>query len=216
MLKQLVWLLALALAACGQSSNQNGHPRPQQAGEPLDPITTARRIAAVRGNAAVGNQAGVQREMDALQDDFRRSIKLADPARRIDREAARAAARSIEGVRSVVWIDHENLLAIVERNELRSQATIDAICLALEPLGDTLGVVVNLQSGAARTGDELEILSRNCQLAPGDRAFLQRNRQIDVVSPEVRKQHRASQTSSRNAGSADEAIDVLRDDTPEM
>lgn len=182
----------------------------------MNPIATASRIAAARANAAVGNQAGVKREMEAFNEDFRKSIKLADPGRRVDREAARAAARSIDGVRSVVWVDHENLLAIVEANELRSQATIDSICMALEPLGDTLGVVVNLQSGAARTGDELEVLSRNCQLAPGDRAMLQRNRQIDVIAPEVRRQHRANQRDSGDQASADAAIDVLKDSTPEM
>jgi dUTP pyrophosphatase len=107
-----------------------------------------------------------------MQEDFRRSIKLPDPARRIDHEAARWAARQVPGVRSVVWVDQENLLAMVDRNDLRSQQTIDDICMQLEPLGDTLGVVVNLQSAVARTGDELEILSRNCQLAPGGRAVL--------------------------------------------
>lgn len=207
---------AVLLTACSQTPLNGDANRPQQAGQRLHPIATAARIAAVRANAAVGNQAGVKREMEAFNEDFRKSIKLADPGRRVDREAARAAARSIDGVRSVVWIDHENLLAIVEANELRSQATIDSICMALEPLGDTLGVVVNLQSGAARTGDELEVLSRNCQLAPGDRAMLQRNRQIDVIAPEVRRQHRANQRESADQASADAAIDVLKDTTPEM
>jgi hypothetical protein len=92
----------------------------------------------------------------------------------------------------VVWFDRENLFAIVERNEQKSYQTIDAICMKLEPLGDTLGVVVNVQSGAAATGDDLEILSRNCQLAPGDRAMLQKNRQIDVIAPEIREQHKAN------------------------
>jgi hypothetical protein len=66
--------------------------------------------------------------------------------------------------------------------------------MQLDPLGDTLGVVVNVQSGAATTGDDLEILSRNCQLEGGDRAFLQNNRQVDVLSPAIRAQHKANQT----------------------
>ena len=41
-----------------------------------------------------------------------------------------------------------------------SLGTIDDICVGLEPLGDTLGVVVNLQSRAAKSGDELEIPRR--------------------------------------------------------
>jgi len=98
----------------------------------------------------------------------------------------------VGGVRSVVWIDNTNLFAIVARNEDRSYATIDAVCMQLEPLGDTLGVVVNLQSGAATNGDELAILSRNCQLKPGERALLQPTRQIDVVDPSVRAQHKVN------------------------
>ena len=52
--------------------------------------------------------------------------------------------------------------------------------------------MVNLQSSAARNGDELEILSRNCQLVPGDRAAMQAQRQIDVLDPALRAQYRAN------------------------
>ena len=191
-----------------------------QAGQPLDPLATAARFAEIRGNAMVGNQQGVQRGIEGLNEDVRKSIKLADPSRRVDREAARSAARTVEGVRSVAWIDHENLLAIVTRNEQRTQATIDAICMQLEPMGDTLGVVVNLQSGAALTGDELEILSRNCQLAPGDRAFLQRARVVDAIDPAIRAQHRANtewaQAQRARAREAEESARVLEASTPEM
>ena len=96
-------------------------------------------------------------------------------------------------IEEAVWLDRENLFAIVEQNEQKSQQTIDEICTQLDPLGDTLGVVVNLQSGAATSGDELEILSRNCQLEPGDRAYLQQTRQVDVLSPAIRAQHKANQ-----------------------
>ena len=95
-------------------------------------------------------------------------------------------------MRSTVWFDQHNFFVIVESNELKSQQTIDAICHQLDPLGDTLGVVVNVQSGAATNGDDLQILSRDCQLAPGDRAFMQRERQVDVVSPAIRAQHKAN------------------------
>ena len=95
-------------------------------------------------------------------------------------------------------MDNTNLLAIVSRNDARSYATIDAICMELEPLGDTLGVVINLQGGAAISGSELQILSRNCQLAPGDRALLQTKRQLDVVSPEIRAQHRANNPETKS------------------
>jgi hypothetical protein len=128
----------------------------------------------------------------------------------------------VNGVRSVAWIDRENLFVIVARNDARSYGTIDAICLELESLGDTLGVVVNLQSGAATNGDDLAILSRNCQLAPGDRALLQSNRQVDVVPGGIRAQHRAN-----NPGPSAQELDewkrrnresmrVIEGNTPEM
>ena len=44
---------------------------------------------------------------------------------------------------------------------------------------------------------EKHLLSRNCQLAPGDRGFMQRPRQVDVIAPEVRAQHRANSEASR-------------------
>lgn len=211
-----VLLIALAFTACSPAPADQQARTPQQAGQLLDPVAAAARIAAINGAAITGNQDAVRQQMDAFNEDYRQSIKLADPARRVDRESARTAARAVDGVRSVVWIDHENLLALVVRNAQRSQQTIDAICLQLEPLGDTLGVVVNLQSGAARSGDELEILSRNCQLAPGDRAFLQANRKVDVIAPEIRRQHRANQVSPRAGHDADEAMRLLEATTPQM
>lgn len=148
-------------------------------------------------------------------------IRLAYPARAVDRESARAAARQVDGVRSVAWIDHENLMVIVASNQARSQAVIDAICMQLEPLGDTLGVVVNLQSGAARTGDELAVLSRNCQLAPGERALLQRHRQIDVIPDAVRAQHKRNNAAAaadlaQLRRSQEDAMRVLEASTPEL
>jgi hypothetical protein len=183
----------------------------------------AAHILAARAAALRGDQAEVEAELHAANDGFRRAIRLADPARRVDRESARIAVRDVPGVRSAVWIDHENLFVMVSGNAQRSHATIDAVCGALAPLGDTLGVVVHVQSAAARNADELAILDRNCQLAPGERAMLQSHRQIDVVPAHVRAQHRA-----RNLGpapdapqprvdrSSEEAMRLLESTTPEM
>jgi hypothetical protein len=152
----------------------------------------AARVVAADASALAGDRDGYRKNMQAAQDHLRNSMKMADPTKPIDRELARAAAKRVEAVRSAVWLDRDNLFVIVKQNEQRSQATIDRICMELEPLGDTLAVVVNVQSGAATSGDDLEILSRNCQLEPGDRAFLQRNRQVDALSPEARAQHKAN------------------------
>lgn len=211
--------VTVALGGCAEKAPGESEG-PARAGVPLTALDTLAHAASVQKAAMDGDSEAVRREMEEFQDDFRRSIKLADPARAVDREAARQAARSVPGVRSVAWVDRENLFVIVDANEARSYTTIDRICLALEPLGDTLGVVVNLQSGAARTGDELELLSRNCQLAPGDRALLSQDRQLDVIDPAVRAQHRANQTlsaqSEEDLKRQQESLRILEANTPSV
>ena len=181
------------LSACEQSA-----PKVVTAGptrwQPAHPTQFTRDVIAIDAAAMRGDRRAVEANLQRAQDNFRRSLMLPDPGKPIDHELARAAARRVEGVRSVVWLDRENLFVIVAKNEQRSYSTIDDICLQLDPLGDTLAVVVNLQSGAATTGDQLEILSRNCQLPPGDRALLQQYRQVDALSPAYRAQHKANNT----------------------
>ena len=53
---------------------------------------------------------------------------LPDPGRRIDPESARAAARNMPGVRSVVWLDHGNLLVRVDGMAYRTHQVIDEVC----------------------------------------------------------------------------------------
>ena len=183
----------LSIAGCTvQQSDQPPQRRPQQAGQPMDPLRTASHMAGARVAAITGDQAGVQRSMEAMSEDMRRAMKLADASRPINRESARGVARGMPGVRSANWIDRHNLLVRVDGAELRSQQTIDELCVQLEPLGDTLAVVVHLQNAAARIHDEMDTLSRNCQLAPGDQAMFQRARTVDALDPVVRAQHRAT------------------------
>lgn len=220
MAKGLLGTVACLLVLTGCAAERPAERRPQQAGQPLDPIETAARMAAIRGAAITGDQAAVQRHMGAIQDDVRRSMRLPDPARRIDREAARAATASVPGVRSAVWVDRTNLIAMVADASLRSQRTIDDICLRLEPLGDTLGVVVHLQDTSATTGDGLMVLSRNCQLQPGQQAFAQRARQLDVVAADVRQHQRTLQASTvvddERRRHREENMRLLQESTPEM
>jgi hypothetical protein len=190
---------ALGLAACGAQPQQDPPRRPQQAGQPMDPLRTAAQLAEVRVSALAGNQAGVQQGMQAMHTDMLRAMKLADPSRPIPQEAARGIARAMPGVRSANWMDRHNLLLRVDGAHLRSHQTIDALCLALEPLGDTLAVVVHVQDAAAATRDGMDTLSRNCQLASGDHAMFQRARQVDLLDPGVRAQHRAEGERVRNA-----------------
>ena len=62
---------------------------------------------------------------------------------------------------------------------------IDTVCLSLEPLGDTLAIVVNVQDVTATIPDCATTLSSNCQLPEGQRAFMQKKREVDVVSREL-------------------------------
>jgi hypothetical protein len=207
------------LAGCSDTTS-TAKARPQQAGQPMDPLRTAGHLATIQGSALLGDQDGIRNGMAAMNEDFRRAIKLADPARRVDREAGRAALQGLEGLASVVWLDQANLFVLVERNELRTHAVVDAICVRLEPLGDTLGVVVNLQSTAARTAEEQATLSRNCQLQPGEHALLHRPRQVDVVPAEIRAQQRRAQALADQRGDrsrqAQASLEILMGSTPEL
>jgi len=191
-------LLACALPWLTACTQQPSTPQPQRA-KPLDPATTAARMAALQGAAIAGDQDAVRRHMDAMSDDMRRSMRIPDPARRIPAEPAREAAKTVAGVSSAAWVDAENLLVMVDGANYRSNAMIDQICMQLEPLGDTLWVTVHLQNRRAKTGEDLEIISRNCQLAAGERTFMGSQRQLNVVDPSVRAQQQANQAWARQA-----------------
>lgn len=176
------------LGACSsQAPEEEQKKKPQQAGQPIDSAQMAGRIMKARAAAVMGDDEEVQRQAEAVGEDMRVTMKMPDPNRKIDPEAARIAATQVSQVKGAYWIDHENLLVRVADFEQRRQETIDAVCLALEPLGDTLAVVVNVQSSQAKSAAEMETLSRNCQLPEGERALLQKSRRMDVVSPETRK-----------------------------
>ena len=210
--------IVLAISAC--SPPPPPERKPQRAGEPMPVAETAARMAKARVAAVTGDREAMRKEIDGMSKDMLRSMKMPDPSRRIDRERAREAARTVANVRSAVWLDASNLLVMVGSHDARSEATIDAVCLALEPLGDTLAVVVNVQNAAARNGDEAETLSRNCQLAQGDRAFLQPERQVDVLSPklraQVRDQQRSQDDDAERRRKAEEAARILERSTREM
>lgn len=209
-----------AVAACGDRREGTDGHRVPQAGQPLNPLTTAAHLVAVPLASALGDQATARSQFDAAHTDIMRSMKIADARRPIDREAARVAAKHVVGVRSVVWVDRHHLLALVDGNRYRGQQTINGICHQLEPLGDTLAVVVHLQDATARTGDELETISRNCQLKPGEFALAQPRRQLDVIDPAIRARHKSVNASAADAKEsqrrADEAMRLLEASTPEM
>lgn len=197
---------ALFAAACAPTSSSpsgsgrsqiEAAPRPQQAGQPIDSVELAGRMLALRATAITGDQKAVQAQMEEMHEQFRRSMKLADSSRPIDRESARTLVMGIDGVRTVYWVDRGHLLVRVSGAQYRSASMIDAVCVAMEPLGDTLAVVVHLQDAEARDDDGLQTLSRNCQLQPGDRAMFQTDRSLDVVPASVRAQHKARKANAK-------------------
>lgn len=185
------WLIAAAMtcvaaAGCSKADGEaaSNTRRPQQAGQGTNPLTTAGHLAGVEVAGLSGDQRAVQAHVDAMHKNLMRDMRLADPSRRINPEAARAAVRPLPGVQPSVWIDRQNLLVMAGGSQHRNMAVIDRVCLALEPLDDTLAVVVNLQDVTATTSEGADTLSRNCRLGAGERAMLQQKRQVDVLDPE--------------------------------
>src|SRR3546814_19528614 len=108
-------------------------------------------------------------------------MKLPDAGRPIDPEAARAAIRTMQGVRSVAWLDRSNLLVRVTGAEFRSYRFIDQVCQQLEPHGDTLAVAVHLSHANPRPRAEADRLGRKCTLAPGADSLPQRERKVAAL-----------------------------------
>ena len=196
-------LIAVALgcavvASCSQTPQGNTATltqRSPQAGQGTNPLVTAGHLVAIEAAGLSGNQRAVRGHVEAMHRNLMRDMRLADTSRPINHEAARATVRPLQGVRSSAWIDHSNLLVMVGGGRYRNMDTIDRVCDALAPLGDTLAVVVNVQDVMATTSEGADVLSRNCQLGAGERALLQSKRQMNVLDPEVRRVFRGQQGS---------------------
>lgn len=189
-------LLAYGCAAGCQSKIGDATPEQAQQDQRVTPMSVARHVAAVRSAALLGDQEDVQQDVQGMAKDVLHDAHIPDPSRPINHEAARAAVQPLAGVRSVVWIDHDNLLVMVGGAPYRNMDMVDRICDALAPLGDTMGVVVNVQDVTATTSEGADAVSRNCQLPEGQRAFMQPRRQIEALDPATRKVFKAQQGSS--------------------
>ena len=174
---------------------QPGVSRPPPKG--TSSLTTVGHLASIQVAGLSGDQHAMRGHVEAIHKNMMRDMHLADSSRPINPEAARAAVRSLKGVQPSVWIDRSNLLVLVGGGQYHSMDTIDRICGALEPLGDTLAIVVNVQDVLATTSEGLDTLSRNCQLGAGERAMLQRKRQVDVLDPKVRRVFRGQQRAGK-------------------
>jgi hypothetical protein len=202
MVRKVAGLVGLAaawaiLTACGPTPNNtttqaaaNDQPR-------TTPLWVARHVAGARMAALTDNQKALQGHVDAISKGVLRDAHIPDPTRPMPHEAARTRVMQVAGVRSATWIDHDNLLVLVGGAQYRDMAMVDRICGTLAPLGDTLGVVVNVQDVTATTSAGADAVSRDCQLPEGQRAFLQRKRQIEALDPKTRRTFEAQQERGR-------------------
>jgi hypothetical protein len=194
---RLLLVITLGCAAGCQSQTDSVAASGQaQQDQRVTPISVAKHVAAARAAALMGDQKAVQQNVQGMAKDMLHDAHIPDASRPINREAARAAVQPLMGVRSVAWIDHDNLLVMVGGAQYRNMAMVDRACDALAPLGDTMGVVVNVQDVTATTSEGADAVSRNCQLPEGQRAFLQPKRQIEALDPAIRKAFKAQQRSS--------------------
>jgi hypothetical protein len=153
-------------ASVAASAREIGTPLPAHGGP--DPASIARHMGAIRAATAAGNDTAMRAGVDAMNTASRQAMRLVDPGRSVDREAARAAVQQLPGVRAAGWIDRTRLLAVTARDDVGAEAMIETVCLRLEPLGDTVGVVVSVQDAAA--GGRPRETSRGCQSARGEQA----------------------------------------------
>jgi hypothetical protein len=186
--RRLAIAAVLLLAACSQRGA--APPKGPAAAKPPDPARIAADIAAVRAAALRGDSRHAQEQ---LNKDVLRDMRAPDLTRPIDPERARTVVRALPDVRGVIWLDRGNLQVSIGSAASRSFAKIDEVCAALDPLGDTLAVEVHLQNVAAKTRDEAQGLSRNCQLEPGAHALFARGRKVDVLDEKLREEFRAQQ-----------------------
>ncbi len=128
----------------------------------LDPGRTAAQLDRIRAGTRRGDRVAVQAGVDALADDVRQSMRLAERGSMVHREAARARVQAMPGVRAVGWIDRSHLLVVVARAGLRVPPMLDGVCAALRASGDPEGVVVHLQSGEAGRATRAGLLSADC------------------------------------------------------
>jgi hypothetical protein len=198
MVRKVAGLVGLAaawaiLTACGPTPNNTAAQTAASDQLRATPLSVAGHVAAARVGALIGDQKALQGHVDAMSKDILHDAHIPDPTRPMPHEAARTRVAQIAGVRSASWVDHDNLLVLVGGPQFRNMTMVERICDTLAPLGDTLGVVVNVQDVTATTSAGADAVSRDCQLPQGQRAFLQRNRQIEALDPKIRNAFEAQQ-----------------------
>jgi hypothetical protein len=176
------WLTAIAGCCMSAAGCSRVHPgsaldsanAQPSAGSGTNPPDTVGHLAGIEAAGLTGDPRAMRAHVEAMHKNMMRDMRLTDPSRPINHEAARAALRPLPGgVQSSAWINRSNMLVMVGGGQYRNMQTINRICRALEPLSDTLSVVVNVQDVTATTSEGADTISRNCQLGAGERAMFQ-------------------------------------------
>jgi len=178
--------LVLALAYLGLQDAPESASRLAREAHPVAMPRLPANVTATAQTLAAG-------ALDAQARNTYKAMRLPDFRRPVDHEAARAAVSNLPGVGTTTWIDSQNLLVLVSGQELRSNRMIDDVCMALDPLGDTMGVVVNVQDVMAKTSEGADVISRNCKLQGDERPMFQQKRQVNVLDPALRATMKAQQ-----------------------
>lgn len=189
----------LTLAACRQPAAESppDKRKPQQAGQPVSAVDMARHVAAARVAAATGNSRQAEQHIKAMASDITRSARMADPMRPINPEAARAAARTIHGVRSAIWLDRANLVVIVAGAQYRSMDTIDEVCLPSNRSATRWPSSSTCRTSPPRRRMALTPCRATASLAKVNVLSMQQKRQVDVVSKELRETFKGMQGVER-------------------
>ena len=216
-------------------ARETGTPLPVHGGP--DPSSVARHMGTIRAATAAGDDTAMRAGVDAMNTASRRAMRLVDPGRAVDREAARAAVQQLPDVRAAGWIDRTRLLVVAARDQAGAEAMIDTVCRRLEPLGDTVGVVVSVQD-TATSGLPRET-SRSCQLAPGVRVDQQPTSSPQISTPQaysagiadalpaqgdagpapaepVEPDHAPAKNDGEREARNEESMRILEETTPEM
>lgn len=155
---------------------------------------------------------------------FERDVAPRNTAPLRDFDGAREAVRGIEGVSSAAWLDRHHLFALVDDNAHRDAATAAGICTVIGTFGDTEAITVQLQSMAAGTGAELDVLSHRCgtgvPAGAGPFAAEAPVRPDDDALRALRAQQAAEREAIRARGDRsaeqDAAMKLLESTTPEL
>ncbi len=93
----LMFVSLALLSGCLREAPEE--PKPERAGQPLSGAEFLARTAVTAAASATVQGDVVRAQQQAVYDDYRRAIKLADPARAVNREQAREVARRGESLR---------------------------------------------------------------------------------------------------------------------